>query len=47
MSFVMPKLTFGSEQIVTLLSQTEEAVAEGNAIVVAWRDDGVSDQSYA
>ena len=43
----MPKKRFNAEQIVTLLSQIEVSIAQGNSAPVARRDAGISLQNYA
>jgi putative transposase len=43
----MPKKRFGAEQIVTLLRQIEELMAQGNLAPVACRAAGISQQNYA
>jgi putative transposase len=42
----MPKKRLGAEQIVTLLRQIEVAPSQGKSVSIAWREAGISDQSY-
>jgi hypothetical protein len=42
----MPKKRFGAEQIVTLLRQIEVSMAQSKPTPVAFRDAGISQQSY-
>ena len=42
----MPTKKYKPEQIVSLLRQIEVAVANGKSTPQAWRDAGISEQSY-
>lgn len=42
----MPKKRFSAEQIVTLLRQIEVLMAQGKSALEAYRDAGISQQSF-